>query len=635
MEATRMSDKKKDISKTLFSAGGLFLVFLIIILVNVIFSQVNARWDATSENLYSLSDASKSILSDMEDTVDIKVFYSKSVENLPLSIKTYAPRMIDFLREYEHVAAGKVTVEAFNPEMDSDEEEWAQQYGIRGIDLPTGDTVYFGLVVIAADREETIEFMDPAREKQLEYDITQALTKVQTPVRPKIGLLSGLPIFGNPPSPFPMPGEEPEKPPWYFVTELRKNYDLVELSMADKSLEPDLDMLILIYPKDIGPYLLYAVDQYVLGGGRVMMFVDPFAMTARGPDFEKRATIGVLFDKWGIRMNDENALVDFGYATQFLDRNNQVIENPVWLSVQGDGFNAEHPATAQLETMLLAITGVIEKKGENGVDYTSLIRSSSQSQLINRFEVRQKPEKIRQAFEPSNVRHDIAVSLSGVFDTAFPVGPPERSVKEDADGANASGKTHLLKGEKPANIIIVADVDVIHDSNYVEYQNFLGHDVFQVYNDNLNFLLNACELMTGNEELINVRSRGKFERPFTRVLELEKQAQERWRVQEQELVKNFEETNEKLEALESRKEASQKFVVSAEQEAEIKKFREEKQRINRKLKNVRRNLRSEIERLGLWVKFINIFLMPILVGIAGIFYAAVKRNKAVKARKKA
>lgn len=630
-----MSEKKKDISKTLFSAGGLFLVFLIIILVNVIFSQLNVRWDATAEKLYSLSEASEKIISGLKEDVTIKMFYSKSVENLPLSIKNYAPRMIDFLEEYEHVSNGKITVEIFNPKPDSEEEEWAQQYGIRGIDLPTGDTVYFGLVVIAADQEETLEFMDPAREKQLEYDITRAISKVQAPVKPKIGLLSGLPIFGNPPSPFPMPGEEPEMPPWYFVTELRKSYDLVELSMADKELEPGLDMLILVYPKNLSDSLLYAVDQYVLGGGRLMVFVDPFAMSAGGPDFEKRVTIDVLFDEWGIQMNDENVLVDFGYATQFLDKDNQIIENPVWLSVHGDGFNADNPTTAQLETMLMAITGTIERKKDGDIAYTSLIRSSPQSQLINRFKVRQRPEKIRRGFEPSNIRYDIAVSLTGLFDTAFPDGPPEQPIDDTAGGGKAPGTTQLTHGLKPANIIVVADVDVIHDSNYVERQNFLGYEVYQVYNDNLNFLLNACELMTGNEELINIRSRGKFERPFTRVLELEKQAQERWRVQEQELIRKFEETNEKLKALENQKDASQKFVFNAEQEEEIRKFRDEKQRINRKLKEVRRNLRSDIEKLGFIVKFINIFLMPILVGITGIIYAVIKRNKAVKVRKRA
>jgi ABC-type uncharacterized transport system involved in gliding motility auxiliary subunit len=632
-----MSDKKKDISKTLFSVGGFFLVFLIVILVNVIFSQFNFRWDATKEKLYSLSDATEVILTGIKDNVTIKLFYSQSVDNLPPQIKIFGPRLIDFLREYEKNSGGKIKVEIYNPKVDSEEEEWAQQYGVRGIEIPEGDTVYFGLVVIAADREETIEFMDPTREQHLEYDITRAISKVQTPKRPKIGLLSGAQIFGNPPSPFPVPGEPPEMPPWYFVEELRKNYDVAELSMAAKELEADLDLLILIYPKSLSDSLLYAVDQYVLKGGRLIVFADPFAMSAGGPDFEKFTSMDPLFETWGIKMDSEKVLVDFGHATQFMDKDNQVIENPIWLSMDRESFNPEHPVTARLESMLFSITGVIEKRKGSDVQYTWLIRSSPKSQLINRFQVRQKPEAFRRAFKPSGIRYDVAVALNGTFKTSFPGGPPSQPSQpgaERTDTAAGSQKPHLAQGVKSASIIVIADVDVIHDNNYVEHQTFLGQEVSQVYNDNLNFLLNACELMAGNKELINIRTRGKFEKPFEKIAALEKKAQEHWMAQEQELVKKFDETNGKLKSLEKQKNASQEFVFSAEQEEEIKKFKEEKQRINKKLKEVRRNLRSEIEKLGIFIKFINIFLMPILVSIAGIGYAVVRRNRAQKARER-
>ena len=630
-----MSDKKKDISKTLFSVGGLLLVFLIVILINVIFSQFNFRWDTTKEKLYSLSDASETILSGIKENVTIKLFYSKSVDNLPLQIKNFGPRLIDFLREYEKNSNGKISVEIYNPKADSEEEEWAQQYGIRGIELPTGDTIYFGLVVIAGDREETIEFIDPTREQHLEYDITRAIAKVHAPTRPRIGLLSGAQIFGNPPSPFPIPGEPPEMPPWYFVEELRKNYDVTDLSMGDRELEADLDLLILVYPKNLNNSLLYAVDQYVLKGGRLIVFVDPFAMSGGGPDFEKFASMDPLFKTWGIKMSSEKVLVDFGHATQFMDKDNQIIENPIWLSMDRESFNSDHAVTARLESMLFSIAGVIEKENASDIKYTSLIRSSPKSQLINRFQVRQKPEDFRRAFKPSNIRYDLAVVLNGTFKTSFPDGPPAQSDQTGTGQTDSSGSTqkpHLSQGDKPSSIIVIADVDMLHDNNYVEHQTFLGHQVSQVYNDNLNFLLNACELLTGNEELINIRSRGKFERPFEKVVALEKKAQERWMAQEHELVKKFEETNETLKSLEKQKDASHEFILSAEQEEEIKKFREEKQRINKKLKDVRRNLRSEIEKLGIFIKFINIFLMPLLVSIAGVGYAVIRRNRAQKAR---
>jgi ABC-type uncharacterized transport system involved in gliding motility auxiliary subunit len=622
-----MSDKKKDLSKTLFSAGGLFLVLLIIILINVLISQMNFRIDATSEKLYSLSDSSKSIISNIKDPVTLKLFYTKGVDNIPLQLKNFAPRLVDFLTEYENFGKEKVKLEIYNPKPDSDEEEWAQQYGIKGIDLPTGDTIYFGLVVIAADREETLPFVDPGREEHMEYDITHAIAKVQSPKKAKIGLLSGLDVFGNPSSPFPMAGDPPETPPWYFLEELRKSYDVEEMSMTYSDISDDLDLLVLVYPKDLSDRLQYAVDQYVLNGGRVILFVDPFAMSDRGPNISKHMSLPTLFKAWGIKMNEEMAVMDFGYATQFMDKNNQVVENPFWLSLDKTGINTGSVVTSQLESILLSIAGAIEKGDKDKIRYTPLLQSSTNSQLFSVLKIQQDLKNLRLAFKPTNKRYDIAVSLSGIFDTAFPNGPPPV-----ADEKLKPKKPHIAKGIKESTIIVVADTDMINDNNYVEHQSFMGNAVSQVYNDNLNFLLNAAELLAGNQDLINIRSRGKFERPFTKVTELEKTAQAHWMTQEQALAAKFDETNKKLQELESQKDASQKFVVSEEQEKEIKTFREEKLKINKKLKEVRRNLRADIEKLGTQVKFLNIFLMPILISIFGIVYAAARRNKAAKTR---
>ena len=574
-------------------------MLLIVILVNVLMSQANLRWDATKEKLYSISDASKSVITKIKNPVTIKLFYSKGVENIPLQLKHFAPRLVDFLKEYKNYGKDNLKLEIYNPKPDSEEEEWAQQYGIQGIDLPTGDTIYFGMVVMAADQEETIPFMDPSREEHLEYDITHAISKVQSPEKPKIGVLSGIQIFGNPASPLPMPGEPPESPPWYFLDELRKSYEISELSMSADKIDDDLDLLIMVFTKALGEKLQYAVDQYVLKGGRLIVFVDPFAMSDAGPGDTSFASLPKLFKAWGVKMDETMAILDFGYATQFMNRNNQIVENPVWLSLDQNAFNKDKVITSQLENMLVAISGAVMKQEKPGITYTPLIQSSPSSQLINRFEIRQKLEKLRHDFQPTDDRYDIAVSLNGTFETAFPDGPPA-SLADKTSG-------HLAKGIKESTVIIVADVDMIHDNNYVEHRRFMGYDVSQVYNDNLNFLLNACELLTGNQELINIRTRGKFERPFTKVLDLQKKAQARWMQQEQELVKKIEETNEKLKALEAQKDASQKFIVSEEQEQEIQKFREEKHKINKKLKEVRRNLRSDIEKLGRYVKFINIF----------------------------
>ncbi|MBU4055138.1 MAG: GldG family protein [Proteobacteria bacterium] len=625
-----MAEMKTDISKTLFSAVGLPVVFLIIILVNVLFSGLNLKWDLTEEKLYSVSDATRKILSEIPGVVSIKVFYTKGIENIPVPIKDFAPRMLDFLREYHLAGKGKIKLEIYNPGPDSEEEEWAKQYGIKGVDLPNGDTLYFGLVVISEDREETLEFMDPTKEKHMEYDISHAITKVITPIKPKIGILSFMDIYGNPPPPVLMPEAPPEKSPWYFITALEKTYEITEINMAATTFDEDLDLLFLVFTKNMSETLLYAVDQFVLNGGKLIVFADPFSMIQMDvPDFAKWYAPDALFSAWGVKMDSQQALVDFGYATRYMDRSNQVVENPFWLSLESSAFNPGNVISANLETMLFSISGVIQKEKDTGLQYEPLIQSSLQSQAINRNSVRFGPADVRRNFKASEKKQDLAVLLSGVFESAFPKGPPA-----NPSVAKGWGKPHLAKGIKPSSVLIVADADMISDINYVEHKVYLGQSVSEPYNDNLNFILNTCEILTGNEELVNIRSRGKFERPFVKVVDLEKKAQVRWLAQEQGLMKKMEESTAKLEKLEKLKDASQKFIVSPDQEKELQNFKKEKLAIHKKLKEVRRNLRADIDRLGMKVKLANIFMMPLLISILGIGYAVYKRNRAAAHKNK-
>ena len=626
-----MPEKKKDISNTLFSAGGLVIVLLIIILVNVLFSGVNLRWDFTEEKLYSLSEGTKKIISEIKNDVTIKVFYSKSIESIPVPIKNFAPRAIDIVKEYKAYGDGKIHTEIYNPLMDSVEEEWAKTYGIKDIDLPTGDTLYFGMVIVSADREEVLAFLDPTKEKNLEYDITHAITKVQSDKRPKIGILSFMDIYGNPPPPVLMSDAEPARPPWYFITELNKTYDVKEFRMTATTIDPDIDLLFLVFTKNMGLELEYAIDQYLLSGGRLIVLADPYTMIQTGaPDYAKWYSPDRLLSAWGVKMDSQQALADYGFATRYVSgRDNQVVENPFWLSLGEDAFNPDNVISANLDSMLFSITGVVQKTEEMGLAYEPLIQSSTQSMLISRNKIRRNPADMRRDFVASEKRYDMAVMLSGEFSTAFPDGPPEKKSIE-----KGWQKKHLNKSQKPSSVLIISDVDMISDDNYVQHKTYLGQAVSEPFNDNLNFILNACEILTGNEELVNIRSRGKFERPFNKVLALEKAAQIKWMAQEQELEKKIEETSMKLEKLQKQKNAAQEFFVSEAQEAEINKFRSQKHEINTKLKEVRRNLRADIDRLGRKVKFINIFLMPILVSIIGILYATYKRNRAVAHKNK-
>ena len=625
-----MRTGKKPIRKTVFSVGGAVLVLVIVVAINILVSRTTLRWDATADGLYSLSQGTRTILAELDQDVAFKVFYSRHVVNVPAQIKTFAQRTIDFLSEYEQHAKGRISVEIIDPKPDSEEEEWAIKYGMKGLSLPTGEPLYLGLVAVAADQEETIPFLDPTREIRLEYDLTRMITRVMTPERMKIGIFSSLPVFGAGAMNMVMGGGRPDMEPWFFIQELGKSYDLIDIAGDADRIDPTVDLLVLFHPKNISDTLAFAVDQFILGGGNAIVFADPLSLMddpRMGPGGSVPKT---LFEAWGITLDAGLAIADYNYATRLRDQNNQVETNPMWLSTQAGAFNTDNLITANLESMLLPVAGAIEVSPDSPVAMEPLILSSPNNQMVDAASHMMDVEILRRDFSPSGVVRNLAVHLSGRFPTAFPQGRP---VVDSAAGPTES-ETDAAESDRPLKegtaasvIVVVADSDLLYDGYYLSQQNLLGYTISNIFNDNLNFLLNACEMLTGNPALIGIRSRGTVERPFTRVQALELKAQDRWLSQEQALVRQVEETNATLRLLEQQKDASQRAILSEEQEQEIARFQEEKLRINRELKTVRRNLRAEIEQLGAVVKFLNIFFIPLLIGIGGVLFAIVRRRK--------
>jgi ABC-type uncharacterized transport system involved in gliding motility auxiliary subunit len=622
-----MAAKKKTVQKTFFSAGGVLLLLVILILVNVVFARVVVRYDATADNLFSLSDGTRQLLSEIETPVTIKVFYTEDLPNLPNSLKSFAGRVLDFLQEYEALSEGKVTIERYNPKMDSEEEEWAIKYGLQGMDLATGDRIFFGLVALAADQEEAIAFIDPAREAHLEYDLTRMISRVQKAKKLKIGIITGLPIFGAP-SMQQFGGQEGMQP-WLFVNELRKTYTVDQIQPTASEIPADTDLIILFHPKNIGDQLLYAVDQYVLKGGNLIAYVDPMSLLDNPRQGPTASWPKKLFDAWGLEMESDKVVIDYNYATRLRNQNNQPETNPMWLSLGPQAFNSDNIVTAELESALMPLAGAITLKADSPYDFEPLLTSSTNAALVESFKHSLPVDLLRRDFKPEGRAFNLAVKVTGKFKSAFPDGPP-KPAPADGETDTAEKKQSadgLTEASASATLYLFADSDMLYDGYYVSRQNFLGMQIANIFNDNLNLLLNASELLTGSDALISIRSRGSFERPFLRVKALEQKAQAKWLDREQELVHQVEATNEKLRALESRKDASQKTIVSPEQEAEIAKFQKEKLRINHELKLVRRNLRSEIDALGRTLKVINIFLMPVLVSLVGIAYALYRRRK--------
>ncbi|MBL7217506.1 MAG: GldG family protein [Desulfobacteraceae bacterium] len=615
--------KGYDYKKTLLSVTGLVALFLILIFVNIIVSYANIRWDVTEDNNYSLSDGTKNILSSLSEPVTIKFFYSQSNPDIPANIKIYAKEVKDFLSEYKHAGKGRIKVEIYDPKPDSDEEEWAEKYGIQPMRTP-GGKIYCGLVFVSADQEDVIEWLDPDKEQVLEYDLTSIIQGIQSDKKMVVGIITSLPVFGTVGRPTRQTqGTEKE---WLFITEMKKIYDVRQINPSIQKIDPLLNLLLVVFPKNLSPQLEYAIDQYVLSGGKALIFMDPLCVSDRTQgqrEFIRSsgASLDKVFKAWGVSMDSTKAVADFDQPTQVRTGDNSMEENPLMISARGEAFNKNAVITAGLESMLFPIAGAIKKSGDVDSEFEPLVHSSRNSALMDAFKAYLGVEAIKKDFTPAGERFNIAVRLRGKFKTAFPEGQPN---SKDSEGKKWA---HIKEGKKPATIIIVSDADMLADQFYVQRRNVLGLVISEMFNDNLNFLSNASEILTGSDDLIGLRSRGKFERPFTAVVKLKRTAQERWLTKENELVKQMEETTQKLRQIEEQKDVSQEMILSPEQEVEITKFKEQRQKINRELKQVRRNLRASIETLGATLKGINIFLMPFLVALIGIGFAIYKHRK--------
>jgi len=624
-----MARRGSDIKKALLSTTGIVAVFFILILINVIVSYANIRWDATDDKIYSLSKGTLHIIANLKQPVEIKFFYSRSSKDVPDDIKLYAERVRDFLSEYEHASDGRIKVENYDPKPDSDAETWAQKYSLRVMQTPSSDKLYCGLVFLSADQVGKIAFLDPGREELLEYDITRVIQRLENPRRKVIGVISGLPVFGGPSFPGQQGGNQ-----WLFITELKKSYKVRDIPMTASKIDPAPDLLLVIHPKGISQKLQYAIDQYVLSGGKAIVFVDPFCIS----DTSRRSFMGFssssldrLFKAWGVSMPKGKVVADMDQQTPVRTRDNRVENSPVMISARGQAFNSRNVITAGLESMLFPLAGAIEKVKGSKYALEPLVRTGKDAGLVDAFKASLGVDAVRRAFVSGKKPLYLAVQVRGKFKTAFPDGPPV--AKKDAKKNKKGAGTHpaqIKEARKKCTVIILGDADLLADRFYVQRGRLFGVMVSRVFNDNLNFLSNASETLTGSNDLIALRTRGRFERPFTVVLDLQRKAQEKWLAKEKDLMREAEATNRKLKELEGQKEASQKLILNPEQEKEIARFRREKQKINNELKEVRKNLRADIENLGNMLKAINIFLMPFLVIIAGLGFAFYKHRRMTK-----
>lgn len=604
----------------------IILLLVCLIGINALGSFLPLRIDVTDEKLYTISEGTKKILRDFEEPVTIKFYFSKDRAELPQNFKAYAQRVEEVLREYEYLADGNVKLEVFDPEIDSEEEEWAQKYGLASFALPNGENFYMGMVALLLDQEIAIPYFDPRREKFLEYDISQALMGLNQLQPPEIGVLSSLNLLGSSTQRRASTADE-----WALYSELKKSFDLRILPPEIEEISDDITVLLLIHPKNLNERAQYAVDQYVMRGGHLIVLLDPnsnheartqSAQMGRMPDI--KSDLPRLLKNWGVEFDPAKLVGDPRYATSINAGGGNIIRYPMWMSLPPAAMDADHPITSQLENLLFVDSGFLSKAEESTVEFTPLLQTSSQSGVLETMMIQfTPPTQIAQNLKTDQVPRVLAAFLRDKFKTAFPEGQPLPSNTEERTPVETGESpplvhAHLPEAMKSGTILVIADVDFASDTFSVQKMNFMGQIVVNLLNDNLNFIINAVEFFTGDDELMSIRSRGRFARPFTKVMELENQAQMRFQEEEIGLQQTLRAVQEKLAELEEHKDPNQKRLLTAEQQDEIKRFRTEEIETRKRLREVRKILRQDIESLGNWLLGLNMLLVPAIVALVGV-----------------
>jgi ABC-type uncharacterized transport system involved in gliding motility auxiliary subunit len=630
----KLSNRFQNVSRSFL---GLAVVIVIAIAVNVILSTFNLRKDLTEEKLYTLSEGTRGILKDLPEPVTLKLFFNGSNAEVPIQIKSFVRRVEDLLTEYRVHGKGNIIIEQYDPKPDSDAEEWAQRYGLSGQSLGfMGPMLYLGLVATGGDADATLPVLDPQAEQMLEYNLTRMITRVATPNKPVVGVMSSLSVMGSPAPPYPMPGQPPPSPGWFTFKDLGKDYDVREIGMDVDRISDEIDSLVLVHPKDLSDSAQFAIDQYVLRGGTLLVFVDPLCVTAlesQQPQMQgmpsNASNLTRLFPAWGITFDAAKVVADLDASSRLrMGNGNQVQESPVWLSLHKQNMNAEDILTARLEFVMLPYAGAFTVADDKDIEVTTLLSASKRSSLVDAMTAQYSIDGIRRAFKSGNEEMALAVRLHGLFKTAYPDGAPKADGEAPAaDAAGEGPDTSLKASTEKSTILLVGDADMLFDRFAVQAMNFLGHQAHQPINDNLAFFLNALEQTSGSSALVGIRTRGKTERPFDVVLDLQREAQARYLAEETRLQEELMTAQQRLSSLQSQKDKSQQFILSAQQQREIQNFQEQVRLTKKELKLVRRSLREDIEKLGVKIKVINILLIPALVIVAGIAFGVYRKKK--------
>ena len=618
--AKTVTDGRRGASK---GAIGLLLVAVIAVAADVVLAKLPLRADLTAERLYTLSEGSRAVLGQLDKDVTLKYFVSSSAAEMPMALKTYATQVENLLEEYDRAAGGALAIEKFDPKPDSDAEEWAQRYGVEPQSVnPFGSPIYFGLVAVCGDKEETLGTLTPRTEATLEYDITRLVTRVAWPERPVVGVMTSVEGVLAKADPRMMQMRRPPQG-WAAFGELAKDYDVREVPPTVEEIDPAVKTLVVLHAKNLTDKTLYAIDQFVCRGGKLIACVDPMSLKTLLSQPQNQmmmgggnepSTLGKLFEAWGVTFDPKQITCDLAAATKLNNGQGMVNDEPAFLTLGADNMEKSDLLVSRLTQVMFPFAGAFAFDGKDSdLVFTPVITTSSEHSAETDAMGMMMGGGSRSA-KPDGKARVVAARLSGTFKTAFPKGPDGTN---DVSNAVASGKSAVM---------LFADSDFLADDFCVRLLRTPFGNMAQPMNDNLALFSNVIEQFAGRAELIGVRTRGASNRPFTVVDRLEAEAMAKWQKKEAELQSRLAEAQRRISELQSQKSGSERMLLSREQQQEIVKFRKAQAETRRELKGVRKELTADIDSLGARLKGINIALMPALVVLFGLFRGFLRKR---------
>ena len=496
------------------------------------------------------------------------------------------------------------------------------------------DKIYFGIAISCLDAKTAIPFIAPQRERLLEYDLTRAISQVARPTKPNLGIMSGLPVFGQMDPMAMMRGGGKNQEPWIFVSELKQDFSVREIPMTSEKIDDDINVLIVAYPKGISDAAQYAIDQFVLRGGKLIAFLDPLsAMDSRGNQqnpLQAAAGSGASLDKllkaWGLEFDLNKVVSDKQFLTELQDpRTGRPQPNPSFLSLTASGMDTNDVATTQLGRLIMPFAGQFTGTPADGLKQTVMFHSSKDSQLTDKMMAQ---FGATEEFKASGTEYKLGVRLTGKFKTAFPDGKPA-AAKDDDKKDEKKAETGSLKESKEGGVVVlVGDSDLLYEQFYTRVQEIFGQKIMSPFAANLTFLQNLVEQLGSDNDLLQIRSRATMVRSFTRVRAMQAKAELEYESKIKQLEKDLSDAQQKINELQhAKKDSRQQAILSEEQKKEILQFQQKRADTNKELKRLRKNLRHDVDSLEVSTKWMNILVMPVAVTFAGIVIASFKRKR--------